>query len=269
MLNNPKREERWMTYHVVLTTEGRQAIAVDEDTRRSVVRTLAHVAGKNLVLFNVVDDHAHLVLLGTLDMVRRLRRGLVLSLRPVASTQVRVAHAESIASRAHLSRLVPYVLTQTSHHGLAVHPAIWTGSAFVDLVGARILPGLHLQLNRVLPRLTLAEICRALHPNLKPVLEMPQEEIRTLGMNRVLQAATAVFACNLNPVDKMPNTVRARWAAANVANQAGIHPHDIAWTMGATRRSVRNWLRTTNDEAYLRAVRIRLALEERVASLVR
>jgi hypothetical protein len=36
---------------------------------------------------------------------------------------------------------VTYLLKQPVKHGLDVHPALWTGSCFLDLIGARLIPG--------------------------------------------------------------------------------------------------------------------------------
>ncbi len=35
-----------------------------------------------------------------------------------------------------MSNVFGYLLRQPSHHDLQVHPALWTGSCFLDLVGA-------------------------------------------------------------------------------------------------------------------------------------
>ena len=68
---------------------------------------------------------------------------LALGLQPLAAAPMAPAHVSPVNDRGHLASLVRYVLDQTTHHELqnVAHPALWRGSSFADIVGARIRPG--------------------------------------------------------------------------------------------------------------------------------
>jgi hypothetical protein len=149
----------WLT----IASDGRQVLFPSEEARRAAVRVLARVVGPAALLFRVVDDHLHVVVGWERARVGWLSRALVLGLRPLAAAPVEGARVRPVESRAHLESLVGYVLSQTSHHGLAEHPALWTGSCFRDLVGARWLPPLagRERLSAHLPRLPPSALQRA------------------------------------------------------------------------------------------------------------
>ncbi len=113
---------------------------------------LARVAGAWIVSFSIADEHAHLIVLGDRDRIGRLRRNLSLALGAASSEPLDPSWARPLASRAHLQSTFEYQLTQVDHHGLPAHPALWSGSVFQDLIGARLLDGLQLKLPEALPR---------------------------------------------------------------------------------------------------------------------
>jgi hypothetical protein len=229
------------------------------------VRTLARAAGGDLALFSVVDDHVHLVLLADPPRLGRLTRTLVLGLRAVAVAPVESARVRPVESRAHLESLVPYVLGQLAHHGLPGHPALWTGSCFTDLVGARRLPGLTLRLAEALPRLARARVLDA--AGLPGRLPDPASDqaLRAGGPARLAAALTAAHAV---PADLAGNTsavVTARRAFAQLGRACGMAPADVAWTLGVTPRAARRLLAPPAPEPLLHAARLRHALAEQLA----
>jgi REP element-mobilizing transposase RayT len=137
-------------WHLTYASDGRNPLFPDEVACRKAVRVLGRVAGTSTVLFSIVDDHLHLVLWCDRQRRGRLARALVQALRQVAPVPVESARVRAVENRSHMKWLVDYVLSQTIHHGIPSHPALWSGSCFPDLIGARQVPGLDLQLRRAL-----------------------------------------------------------------------------------------------------------------------
>ncbi|MBN1335945.1 MAG: hypothetical protein JXB39_08300 [Deltaproteobacteria bacterium] len=252
-------------WHLTLATEGRQALFPDEAARRAAVRALASVARERLVLFSVVDDHVHLVTLG--DRPGHLGRSVRLVLRPHALVPPEAARVRPVEGRSHLESLVRYLLGQPVHHGIPVHPALWTGSCFLDLAGARLLPGFRDRLPELLPRLPRSAVFRAV--GLPPDAVRPADDacIRTLGPARLHAAATAVVG--LGPVlsGRAADVVAVRAAASALARGAGIATAESAHAFGLPLRTVQRLARSSIDPALSEAIRRRLTLEESVAAL--
>ena len=159
------------TFHVTLATEERTALCSSNTDRVRAAASVTRTCGRELLLFCVVDDHVHLVLRGTAKRVGQLAGNVSQSLRR-SGTPLDRARIRPVSSRSHLRTLVRYVLDQTTHHTLstAPHPALWPGSSFWDLVGARAMPGFGATpLREALPRLTSDDVWGAVGlPALEP-----------------------------------------------------------------------------------------------------
>ena len=72
------------TYHLVLSTVGRLALARNEAERRAMVRAFTRTGGPSLLAFDLVDDHAHSAISSDRPRVlaRDLRRA-VAKIRPL------------------------------------------------------------------------------------------------------------------------------------------------------------------------------------------
>lgn len=254
-------------WHFTPASDGRKPVLPGEDARRAAVRVLARVAGAELVLFSLVDDHVHVVALGERSRMGRLGRALVLGLRPLAAAPVTPARVRPVETRAHLESLVRYVLGQVAHHGLAAHPALWTGSCFQDIVGARWLPGLGLRLGEALPRLTRATVLDAVGLRGAAVEPASDDALRAGGVGRLVAAVAAAHAVPEGLAGNLPPVVTARRAAAKLAQAAGVAGADLAWALGITPRAARRLLAVAVPAALLRAARVRHVLVERFAAL--
>ena len=124
-------------WHVTLGAWGRLAAFGGAGIRDKAVRRLVDLAGPGLALFCVMPDHVHLVLAADRHRVGRLCQRVSLSLGALAGRRLQPASIRPVDDRSHLDSLVRYVLRQVSHHGLPDHPALWSGSVFQDLAGAR------------------------------------------------------------------------------------------------------------------------------------
>lgn len=255
-------------WHLTLESRGRQNLFPSETELCAAVRALVAVAGSESLLFCIVDDHVHVAVWCERSRAGRLVQAIGTTLRPLATVPVkRLADITPVENRRHLERLVSYVLTQPSHHNLPVHPALWTGSCFPDLIGARALGGLGRPLSRFLPRFRLTEAMA--HVGLEPRLLAPATDatIRIAGAGRLATAVRAALALPPGAGGKGKEFVQARAVAAALAAAAGIASSETAAALGATMRCVQRHAQSSqHDPAVLQAVRLRLALEDAVAT---
>jgi hypothetical protein len=252
--------------HINFSSVERRTLGRDETERRRQVRAIVRVAGERLAVFNMVDEHLHL--LGRSDWptrrgesVRRVMRAC----RP--DLEFTRPHVRPVRDLRHLQRSVPYVLNQTDHHEVGgSHPALWTGSAFLDVVGVRLMPGFRLTvLLQELPRLRQRDLLEAV--GLEPVEIVPASDDALLraGPARIAQLAAAVFAAGETYAGRSDETVKARTLAARVARDLEIATVNMAAFLGAVPRTVNRLAREPVDPRALLALRRRLTLEERVA----
>ena len=250
--------------HLTFSSDGRLPLFPDETARRAALHCLARTAGQEIALFCMVDDHLHLVLLAPRARVGRLAQAFAVSLGSVAATKLDPARIRPVETRAHLQWLVRYVLTQPQHHGLPTAPALWSGSCFQDLVGARQVPGLTLRITDALPRLTRRELHKLVElppAKLKPATD---EAVRTAGAARLVAAAGASLAVGPTLEGNKPTVVQARRAAAQLAAAAQIPATEVAWALGSTPRATRRLTEPPVPAATIKALRLRLTLEDRL-----
>lgn len=245
--------------------DGRRAIARDEDERRRCVSELVSTAGARLLLFSLVDDHLHAVLRGDrLGYLVRDLQGVLSRVRP--DLKLDDAHVKEVDGRSHLTSLVHYLLRQPDKHALAgVHPALYSGSCFQDLVGVRILEGFDLRgLRAELPRLSVKDLCPTVGLPPEPLTPASDDLLRRVGAARIadLAAATLGVAATHGP-GRDRATVRARALAARLAIRLDFTPREVARVLGVVVRVVQRASGRAADPKAELALRRRLTLEER------
>jgi hypothetical protein len=253
-------------HHLTIAVRGRLALARDEAERRALVRTLVRIAADRMILFNVLDDHLHAVLRG--ERARRLAEGLrraLISLRP--DLELKTPHLEPVGTRAYLRSLVGYVLRQTDEHGLGVSSALWTGSCFQDLAGARWLPGFNGgPLREELPRLQSRELFELVGLTPEPLAQANDDALVRVGVARLVELAAGVFAVDPALTDNTPASVRARVLAARLGRDLDQPTSQIARFLGVVPRAARDLAARDVDPEAVAALRRRLTLEVRVAA---
>jgi hypothetical protein len=242
----------------------RLALFPEERRRREALHAIGRVAGGSVVLFAIVDDHLHLVLLCEPDAVGRLARALLLALRPLAAVDVLPAHVSEVRGRAHLEWLVRYLLAQPAHHGVPVHPALTTGSCFPDLVGARRVPGLTLQLGAALPRYQLRDAYAIVGLPTERIVPAPLDRVRAAGARALVEAAASA-ACAGPLLGRDEASVQARRAAVHLAAEAGVPFDELAHVLAVTRDAARKIALRAAPLPLVEATRVRLALEAAAA----
>ncbi len=265
------RDERRGTvhgcWHLTFATKGRQVPFPDETRRRLAIHQLVAVAGDELVLFCLVDDHFHVVVLCTRRRAGIIARALARTLAPIAVAPLRLGDNRPVETRSHVTWLVRYLLEQVLHHKIqGTHPALWTGSCFQDLVGARVIGGCRLRLWDVLPRLPLSTVCRYVQLSPDEIAPIGDQRLRAAGVARLAAAASAALAVPPDLRGKEPAVMLGKRAVSQLSRAAGIPRTEVAWALGVTVRTVTRLFDPLVEPAVMRAVRIRLTLEDVVRS---
>ena len=231
-----------------------------EIERRLAVLVLVRAAGPWLVTFGLVDDHVHVVVVCSREQAGKVSRAIVLGLRPIAGMAFEPSYIKPVQTRSHLLRLVAYTIEQPAKHGLATHPALWSGSAFSDIVGARAIEGFHLRIPDVLPRYRQADAWNAAGLSRDGLPLLPDEGILAVGLPSLVEAASHAVCAPPRLRGRTPREVRARAAVVALGRVAGFRGTDIASTLGITSEAVRKIGLRPPDERVLRATRLRLTI---------
>lgn len=252
-------------WHLTLAARTRHTLFPDEVLRLRALRKLIAICAGTLVLFGIVDDHIHWVVL--CDEKRRsyIARSIRYAIQAMSGVETKPVHVEPIHGRNHLETVRRYILRQPIKHGLLEHPALWTGGPFPDLVGARWIPGLELRLLDVLPRCTTWNLCRDI--DLPPGRFAPSSNdgIRALGATALVTAAAAACCAprQLRGTDRA--VAGARRAACILGREAGLPTRELAWALDIHPGSVRKLRCTPAAPEALAAIRVRISLEQHVA----
>ena len=255
-------------HHLTLATTTRLPGFPDEQRLRAAVRAQARVAGPRLRLFAVVDDHAHAVARASAAEAGRLGRALRLSLGALSPEPIAPARVTPVEDRNHLESLVRYCLVQPSKHGIAVHPATWTGSCFPDLVGARRLAGFELAITTALPRFrTRSAYAHVGLPELR-IGPAADAVLRGVGPQKLAALAAEAFGAGPELGARDLLSVRVREVVVKLGHEIGLRTGDVAEVLSLTPRGVQLALARDvgpGHRADARAVRTRVALDLAVA----
>ncbi|MDP2306597.1 MAG: hypothetical protein Q8P18_11300 [Pseudomonadota bacterium] len=248
------------TFHLTYTTRGRQPLFPGEALRRAAVRSLVRVGGGWIVLFCLVDEHAHVVVLCEPAALRRIARSLHMTLSAHASVPVLPAHVEPVDNRGHMTTLVRYALTQVDHHALHAHPATWSGACFLDLVGARMLPGWRMNIHEALPRFGIADAMKAV--GLPGSLPEPVGDaaLKEVGVHALVAAAADAAGADPSLPGRTTEVVAARRTAISLARSAGIGPAALAEGLALSTRGCALLGEASASEDLVRAARVRIGI---------
>ncbi len=250
-------------HHMNVSTVGRLALARDESERRALLRAFVKTGGVRLFGFGLVDEHAHAGLVCDRPRIvcRDLRRALK-RIRP--DLEFNAPHLKLVDSRSYLRWLVTYFLRQPAKHGIGVHPALWTGSCFQDLVGARLLPGFSGKtLRAALPRLRLRTLFREVGLEEIDLCPASDELLRRAGAGRLADLAAGVYAMGPTIAGRSQAAVTARALAASLGTRLGFPPLTLAQFLGVSRQAISRLGLQRPDPVAERALRLRFDLEER------
>jgi hypothetical protein len=207
-----------------------------------------------------VDDHTHVVIVCEVGREGFAAGAIARALRAIAAAGIAPPHVQVVERRGHLSWLVPYTIDQTDHHGIDGHPALWTGSCFPDLVGARAIGATDARIRAALPRLSRRDFFRmARLPEIAPAED---ELVRRVGASRIVDASSAALAADPSMRGARGDVVRARRAAAHLGTTVGLSAAEMGWALGITARGVRKLTHEPGDASAVSAARLQIAIGE-------
>jgi hypothetical protein len=252
-------------YHVTLTAEreARLPLFPDAGTYLEALHRIGAVCGGCLALFALIAEHLHLVALLSRAQAGRLAQAISLTLRPIVATPFAPSHIRSVDSRSHMRWLLRYILEQPREHGMPGHPALWIGSCFPDLVGARLIEGLSLCIERALPDYHPAAALRIVGLPGTDLGVPDRATLRSAGANR-LKLATAAALGIASLEGNTPAAVRARRSFAQLADRIDLHRAETVAALQIRRQSAWRLMRSGAERADLVAIARRVELEKLV-----
>lgn len=253
-------------WHITIATVDRLPMFRDERGLRRLVLRLADVEHRHCGLFGLVHEHLHDLEIGERDVVGRFVGSMVQAIQRATGVRLGPADIRPVEHRGHARRLVPYLLTQVSHHDLGHDPALWMGSSFADLVGARDVPQLRPAIGDLLPQLRRSDIYEAVGLPARGVAPASDEQLRAAGALRIARAAAAAACADPQLRGRAVPERDARRAAAHLAKSVGISTAEAAWALGITPRAARRVMCGPVRSTLLDATRLRLAFEDAVAT---
>ena len=255
-------------YQLRFSSNGRLHLYPKEKHIRAAVHQLALATRGKLVMFGFIHEHGHPLVIDEPNHIERLKNTLESDLGAVAAEPMEELWYDRVRSRSHLLSLVRYFLDQTYHHSIPAHPATWSGSCFMDLVGARVVAGLELRLFEVLPSLTRAKLFEMV--GLPPGCLRPASDstIRALGALRLREAASAALAADPELAGNDTPSAQARRVVAHLAAVVGIPFGEVANVLRMTSTAVARIAKREVEDTYVNATRLRLSLEEVVRARI-
>lgn len=252
-----EREKRW---HLTYSSDGRFPIFPDESKRRKAIVRLSHM-DLVLLLFCIVEEHLHAVNKAEPSRAGRQAQAIRSAMKPLVDAELQPAFKRLVKDRGYLAWLIRYHVRQPIKHKVKEHAALWSGSCFQDLVGARYVPGLALPIAKSLPQYSVKTVLSHLNLNPSAVVPLGNDTIRALGARRLVSAAASAVAAGPRLDNREAESLHAKRAAALLAREVGISEDEITWALPVSKKSVQRATPREGDDKRLRAIRIRLALE--------
>lgn len=258
-------------WHLSTSSKNRLPIFPTEHLRRLAVRKLAKIAGVEMVMYCVVDNHAHAVVSCSQRRSGFLKLAIYQSLGAISAEKILPVYRTPVDDRRHLRTLVRYFLEQVVRHDLGEHPALWSGSCFQDVIGARSIRGLHIQqrFQELLPRIHKPFLCELVGLPVKKVDPAFVDDVREAGIVRLVEAAGVALSVGPDLSGRTRAEVLARRAVYRIARNVGFSSGEVAWALKISKSAVRGMADKSVEveREVLSAVCVRLSVENLVARL--
>jgi len=237
----------------------------EESRRREVVRTIARVVGEEVVLFCVLQDQVQLVVICDRRSSGRIRQACLVAFNAVSGVPLHMDRAKPISERRHLAWLAKHTMSLFGHSDtVPVHPALWSGSCFPDLIGARSVKGLRMRLGEALPTFHARDAFKAVGLPLRELNPADALAVRAAGASRVASAVAAAWA--VGPVLKglTDPAVQTLRRTVSLCRWAEIENAETASALSKSARTVQRMAERPVPLVRLKPARLRLALEDAV-----
>jgi hypothetical protein len=184
--------------------------------------------------------------------------------RRFTDSHLEIPFKRKVRDRGHLTRLVWYHMNQPNKHDVKCHSALWSGSCFQDWVGARYVPGLGTHFADVLTELDEHTILGYVNLTARMVTPLRNDAVRMAGARRLVDAAASAVAANPGLDGIGEDVLNARRTAVLLAREVGISTDELKWALRVSSRTIKRVEPKEGDDRRMKAVRIRLALENRL-----
>lgn len=254
--------------HITLTAQrdSRLPLFSTPSAYREALHRLGAVCAGCLALFALVAEHLHLITPRSRAFAGRLAQAVQRTLSPVVATPFAESHIRGVESRSHMRWLVEYNLLQPVKHGMPGHPALWIGSCFHEIVGARRIDGLPLCIGDVLPSFSQDRALEIVGLS-QQVVPASREMLRTAGAERLAAATAEAFALAPGLGGMTSAARRARRTVVAIADRVGIAAGEIARVLGIGSQSVRRIRQRPEDRDSMLVVARRISLEQQVQAI--
>ncbi|MBT3220857.1 MAG: hypothetical protein HN348_17370 [Proteobacteria bacterium] len=251
------------SYQVTLSRKGRPTLFVTSEDLTWAVATIVRTTHGKSPLFSIVDEHVHVVIPGDAFAVGRMCSGLVRAFNHKLGYKLNKAHISLVNGGDHLDTLIAYYLRQPAKHDLNTgHPALWPGSCFMDLIGARCLSGFDRHLiHRHLPRLRTERFTRVI--GLPPIIPATDQELKLAGLTQLAQGAKAATD------GKSEQQRRGRVAIAQLAKHLGFRNLDIAEVLQTHPRTIGKLASAPAEPRLVQAIRLQISLNNAIVKSAR
>jgi hypothetical protein len=241
--------------------DGRYPLFRSEADRLGGISVIIRHGGPWLVVFGMADDHGHLVVLCSRRRAGKIAWAISRGMSAVTGRGLEPTDIRPVNDRTHMETMVRYCIDQPVKHKLPDHPALWSGSCFADLVGARVLGGLSLRILEALPRFRAAAAWKI--AGFVEAAPEPLDDrcIVEQGLGALIEAAAFAAGAPPDLRGRAAAVIRARAAVVWLGRTVGFRPREMATGLGVTREAVRKLGQRTVDDHLLAAVRLRMALQ--------
>jgi REP element-mobilizing transposase RayT len=251
-------------WHITIGVTDRHPCFGDEARLLVAVRALVRTAGTWTLMFCIVDEHVHLAVKCDRERAGRIAQATALAVRPyVGGNGLEPARIRPVSGNRHLDNLVGYLVRQPAKHGVNGHPALWGGSCFLDLVGARVIDGFDpKRIAAAYPRYRVARLHDAVGLAGASPAPASLDTVHRIGLARLVEATAAAHAVpDLSGRARPANTVRA--TAARLGLEAGFRCLEVSDALGVHRSQIGRLARRAREDLAT-AARVRLSLEEAI-----
>lgn len=253
-------------FHTTIRSENNLTLFPSEEQLLRAVHAVGRVSRGMLLAFNLVDNHLHLLSSGDRAMTGRLAGRIGRSLGAIASTPMAPGRPTPIRDRSHLRNTMRYLVQQPLNHEIGTHPALWAGSSFADLVGARYVPDLRLRAREELPRMTTTDLLAWAGLPEERLSAATDEELANWAPAQLVRAAARAGALDKGLVGRRSGTVVWRRAVAQLACEVGHAPGAVAAALRVTRQGLLHCRRAVRPVRHIETLRKRVALERLAAA---